>query len=145
MRVDLRCDDRDDEDRLVQSASQAVASAQWRGNGAVAPARAIACEHGNGDEGAAEEEVEEDGEIAEEADAANEGSQEDGEDEVDDGGTRHARDGVPFVGDGVVTPGECGKEVGEDAHDDGSAAEREDIVEGQDALQSGSGFLGHYG
>ena len=82
---------------------------------AAAAVRAISGEDGNGNEGAAEEQIKDNGQQGKEGLAAEEACQQDGKDGVQDGSTRHALNSFDPCVDGQVTVRERGEEVRVDA------------------------------
>lgn len=105
------------------------AATEWGADGARARAGAVAEQHGHGDEGGDEEEVEDDGEEGEEGLPAQEAGEQDGEDEVQTGGAGDGLNGFGRSADDEIAVGEHGEEVGEDGEDQAGAAELDGVEE----------------
>lgn len=98
--------------------------------------RAIAGQDSEGDEGTAEQDVEDDGDECEEGLTAETACEQHGEEGVEDCGASDAFNGFHPCVDGGIAVGEHGEEVGVDAEDYCCAEEFECVKDGLQALKS---------
>jgi len=112
-----------------------LAFSKWSVDLARAAGCAVAGQYRNGNKGASEENIKDNGEESEEGLSAEEAGEEDSESSVEDCDTRETLDGFPPGEDLEVAVGEDRKEVGKDAEDDAGAAELYGIEDGLEQLQ----------
>ena len=156
--VDLRSDDGDGETGSVEAADGAEgcrvgvllalaaetvlgvfwAVAERRVDVASARRRAVTGENGDGDHGAAAEDVENYAEESEDGLAAQAAREQDGEDGVENHAARHASHGLLPYRDGAIAIGLDGEKVAVDAEDDAGAAEFERVQDARRNLEDRS-------